>query len=189
LWTNISATSINPLPRTRTATRALFAYKSSVQNLKPVALMVTAGSASPFMAMTIQKPLFPCIFHPAGTVAVKKGSYSSSGLSTGMIFAYTHKQRSSFHSALGRKKEGRKRNLHFHLPAAISCSPNLRLLQNDSSYITLGDIYDRYCEDTDITREDPILMAGEKVKKVLREFKQSSGKTVSSSPSRELAFI
>jgi len=79
---------------------------------------------------------------------------------------------------LGRKKEGRKRNLAFHLPAAISCSPNLRLLQNDSSYITLGDIYDRFCEETDVTREDPILVAGEKVKKVLHDYKQSLGKTV-----------
>lgn len=82
----------------------------------------------------------------------------------------------TFNGALARKKEGRKRNLHFHLPAAISCSPSLRLLQNDASYITLGDIYDQHCEDTSITREEPILLVGEKVKTVLREYKTSSGK-------------
>ncbi|KAF8138723.1 FAT domain-containing protein [Boletus edulis] len=79
-----------------------------------------------------------------------------------------------FNGALARKKESRKRNLNFHIPAAISCSPNLRLLQNDSSYVTLGDIYDRHCEETGITREDPILVSGEKVKSVLLDFKQAN---------------
>ncbi|KII95163.1 hypothetical protein PLICRDRAFT_693420 [Plicaturopsis crispa FD-325 SS-3] len=79
----------------------------------------------------------------------------------------------TFNGALSRKKESRKRNLTFHLPAAISCSPNLRLLQSDSSYVTLGDIYDTHCEQTGITREDPILVAGEKVKKVLRDFRNT----------------
>ena len=84
----------------------------------------------------------------------------------------------AFYRPLSRKKEARKRNLHFHLPAAILCSPTLRLLQNDSSYVALADIYDRYCEETNITREDPILVAGEKVKQVLRELQQSAGKIV-----------
>ncbi|KAG9317678.1 hypothetical protein JVU11DRAFT_1890 [Chiua virens] len=79
-----------------------------------------------------------------------------------------------FNGALARKKESRKRNLSFHIPAAISCSPNLRLLQNDSSYVTLGDIYDRHCEEIGITREDPILVSGEKVKSVLFDFKQAN---------------
>ncbi|KAF9453072.1 FAT-domain-containing protein [Macrolepiota fuliginosa MF-IS2] len=80
----------------------------------------------------------------------------------------------TFNGVLQRKKETRKRNLSFHLPAAISCSPTLRLFQTDSSYITLGDIYELHCEDTGISREEPILFAGEKVKKTLREFRQNS---------------
>ncbi|KAG6332834.1 hypothetical protein ID866_6255 [Astraeus odoratus] len=80
---------------------------------------------------------------------------------------------------LRRKKEARKRNLNFHIPAAISCSPSLRLLQYDSSYITLGDIYDRHCEEHGITREDPILMSGEKLKRVLLDLKQSAGRVTS----------
>ncbi|KAI6047148.1 hypothetical protein EDC04DRAFT_2864285 [Pisolithus marmoratus] len=82
-----------------------------------------------------------------------------------------------FNGALSRKKEARKRNLNFHIPAAVSCSPSLRLLQHDSSYVTLGDIYDRHCEEHGITREDPILVSGEKVKRVLLEFRQSMGRT------------
>jgi transformation/transcription domain-associated protein len=80
---------------------------------------------------------------------------------------------------LARKKETRKRNLNFHLPIAISFSSNTRILQNDPSYVTFGDIYDRHCEESGISREDPILLAGEKVKQVLREFRQAHGVAVS----------
>lgn len=88
----------------------------------------------------------------------------------------------SGNSVLQRKKETRKRNLSFHLPAAISCSPTLRLFQTDSSYITLCDIYELHCEDTGISREEPILFAGEKVKKTLREFRQTSSRQVCKIP-------
>ncbi|KAF8165306.1 hypothetical protein B0H34DRAFT_232712 [Crassisporium funariophilum] len=82
----------------------------------------------------------------------------------------------TFNGALSRNKESRKRNLLFHLPAAVSCSPNVRLYQTDSSYIALGDIYDLHCEETGITREEPTLFVGEKVRKVLREYRQQSSK-------------
>ncbi|KAG1739690.1 hypothetical protein EDB19DRAFT_1978086 [Suillus lakei] len=81
--------------------------------------------------------------------------------------------------ALVRWKESHKQNLLFHIPAAISCSPSLRLLQIDSSYITLGDIYDHHCKEAGLSREDPILVSGEKVKSVLLEFRQKSGWAVS----------
>lgn len=45
----------------------------------------------------------------------------------------------------------------------------MRLLSNDPSYVSLQDIYDRHCDELGITREDPILMAGEKIRAVLRE--------------------
>ncbi|KAH9045426.1 hypothetical protein EDB85DRAFT_2130014 [Lactarius pseudohatsudake] len=78
-----------------------------------------------------------------------------------------------FNGVLNRHKESRKRHLSFHIPASISCSANLRLLQNDSSYITLGDIFDKFCEDTRMAREDPILIPGEKVKETLRKFRET----------------
>ncbi|KAI0268276.1 hypothetical protein BC834DRAFT_968481 [Gloeopeniophorella convolvens] len=77
-----------------------------------------------------------------------------------------------FNGVLNRHKESRKRHLYFHIPASISCSANLRLLQNDSSYVTLGDIFDKFCEDTRMAREDPILIPGEKVKETLRKFRE-----------------
>lgn len=81
----------------------------------------------------------------------------------------------TFNTVLARKKEAQKRNLSFHIPAAISFSPTLRLLQNDSSYITLGDIYDQYCEERGFTREEPIFVCGEKVKTVVSEYRQVHG--------------
>ncbi|KAI0053544.1 FAT-domain-containing protein [Auriscalpium vulgare] len=82
----------------------------------------------------------------------------------------------TFNGVLSRQKECRKRNLTFHIPAAISCSPSLRLLQNDSSYVTFGDIFEQFCEASGIAREDPVLIPGEKVKLVLREFKTTKGR-------------
>ena len=64
----------------------------------------------------------------------------------------------------------------FHLPAAVSCSPNVRLYQTDSSYVSLGDIYDLHCEEQGFSREEPMLFVGEKVRKVLRDYRQQSSK-------------
>ncbi|OCH94107.1 atypical/PIKK/TRRAP protein kinase [Obba rivulosa] len=85
----------------------------------------------------------------------------------------------TFNGVLYRKKESRKRTLHFHLPATIPLGPNSRLWQSDSSYVTLGDIYDRRCDSRGIAKEDPILLIGEKVKIGMREFKQTFGKSPS----------
>jgi len=75
----------------------------------------------------------------------------------------------TFNHALTRRKESRKRNLHFHLPVAVSLSPGVRLVSNDPSYVSLQDVYDQHCEAIGVTREDPILTVGEKCKAVLRE--------------------
>ncbi|KDR83700.1 hypothetical protein GALMADRAFT_236040 [Galerina marginata CBS 339.88] len=82
----------------------------------------------------------------------------------------------TFNGALARNKESRKRNLTFHLPAAVSCSPSVRLYQTDSSYTSFGDIYDLHCEERGFSREEPILFVGEKVKKVLRDYRQQFSK-------------
>ena len=73
---------------------------------------------------------------------------------------------------LTRRKETRKRNISFHLPAAIPFNPTLRLLENDASYITMQDVYDQRCEEIGISREDPILLFGDKGKSVMDPGKQ-----------------
>lgn len=78
----------------------------------------------------------------------------------------------TFNGHLARKKETRKRNLSFYLPAAIPCSPALRLLESDPSGVFLSDIFEQHCEKTGISKEEPVLAVGEKVRSTLREFKQ-----------------
>ncbi|KAF7789373.1 hypothetical protein EIP86_000317 [Pleurotus ostreatoroseus] len=82
----------------------------------------------------------------------------------------------TFNGVLYRKKETHKRNLHFHVPIAVPCGPSMRILQNDSSYITLADIYEQFCDDAGIMREDPIFLMGEKGKAALREFRKLHGR-------------
>lgn len=55
----------------------------------------------------------------------------------------------------------------------------MRLLQTDSSYIALSDIYDQHCANTGISREDANIMAGEKARQVVRDFRQSEARSVS----------
>lgn len=67
---------------------------------------------------------------------------------------------------LTRRKESRKRNLNFHLPVAVPLNPTLRLLANDSSYVTMQHIYDEHCDTMRIAREDPQLAFAEKFENV-----------------------
>jgi transformation/transcription domain-associated protein len=64
----------------------------------------------------------------------------------------------------------------FHLPAAVSCSPNVRLYQMDSSYVTFGDVYDLHCEHRGFTREEPIIFVAEKIQNILRDYRQQFSK-------------
>ena len=72
-------------------------------------------------------------------------------------------------SALTRRKESRKRNLQFHLPLAVSITPQIRLLANDSSYVTLQDVYDQHCSDKGMTREDPVLQIAHKTRETAEQ--------------------
>ncbi|KAF8339104.1 FAT-domain-containing protein [Cantharellus anzutake] len=69
-----------------------------------------------------------------------------------------------FNSVLARRKESRKRILTFHIPIAVPMTPSLRLLENDSSYVTLQDIYDQHCQTVGISREEPIITSSLKIK-------------------------
>ena len=55
----------------------------------------------------------------------------------------------------------------------------MRLLQNDSSYITFGDIYEQFCTENGLVREDPFYMIADKVKAAVAAYKQTHGSYVS----------
>lgn len=60
-------------------------------------------------------------------------------------------------SVLQRRTESRKRNLSLFVPATVPMSPQLRLVANDSSYITLQDIFDQHGREHGWLRDQPIL--------------------------------
>ncbi|KAG8715644.1 hypothetical protein FRC11_001910 [Ceratobasidium sp. 423] len=51
----------------------------------------------------------------------------------------------------------RKRNLNFHLPAAVSLSSTLQLLENDASYVTMQDMLEQHFMGKGVHRDDPQL--------------------------------
>lgn len=65
---------------------------------------------------------------------------------------------------LERRKESRKRNLSFHLPLIIPLAPQIRIIQDDSSYCSLQDIYEDHCDNTGISKDDPIIYYNKKMR-------------------------
>lgn len=68
---------------------------------------------------------------------------------------------------VGRRKETRRRNLSFHLPLIVPIAPQIRLVQDDPSYITLQDIFEDYCKEKKMGRDDPAIYYTNRIRKVL----------------------
>ena len=60
-------------------------------------------------------------------------------------------------SVLERKQDTRRRGLSFHLPLYVPLAPQVRLFQDDTSYMSLQDIYEDHCARTGQHKDDPIM--------------------------------
>ncbi|KAI7452386.1 hypothetical protein KC364_g12018 [Hortaea werneckii] len=69
-----------------------------------------------------------------------------------------------FNGTLSKKKESRRRNLQFHLPVMVPLSPQIRMIQDDSSYITLQGVYEDYCRRNEIDKDQPTILTMEKLR-------------------------
>ncbi|KAF1991150.1 hypothetical protein K402DRAFT_389346 [Aulographum hederae CBS 113979] len=69
-----------------------------------------------------------------------------------------------FNGTLMKKKESRRRNLQFHLPLMIPLSPNVRMVQDDASYITLQGVWEDYCRRNEMKKDDPVLFTIDKLR-------------------------
>ncbi|KAI8806472.1 hypothetical protein BJ742DRAFT_680099, partial [Cladochytrium replicatum] len=58
-------------------------------------------------------------------------------------------------TVLDRKKESRRRNLFFHLPVIVPLAPNVRLIQDDPSYVTLQEMYEDFCRRSGLNKDEP----------------------------------
>ena len=47
--------------------------------------------------------------------------------------------------------------MNFHLPTVIPLAPQIRLVQDDRSYITLQEIYEEYTRAAGFKKDDPII--------------------------------
>lgn len=57
---------------------------------------------------------------------------------------------------LARKKETRRRNINFTLPTAIPFSPHIRIIQDDTQYVSMLAIYEDYCRRVGRSRDEPL---------------------------------
>ncbi|EGX94854.1 histone acetylase complex subunit Paf400, putative [Cordyceps militaris CM01] len=68
---------------------------------------------------------------------------------------------------LGRKKESRRRDLQFTLPLMVPLAPHIRIVQEDTSYITLHGIYEDHCRRMGMQKDEPVLFTLDKLRGVL----------------------
>ncbi|KAK3299398.1 uncharacterized protein B0H64DRAFT_371754 [Chaetomium fimeti] len=65
---------------------------------------------------------------------------------------------------LGSKKESRRRDLQFTLPLMVPLAPHIRIVQEDTTYITLQGIYEDHCRRNGIPKDEPVLYTMEKLR-------------------------
>ncbi|GAA5983547.1 hypothetical protein JCM5350_000270 [Sporobolomyces pararoseus] len=70
---------------------------------------------------------------------------------------------------LASRKESRKRNLQFNVPAIVPFSAGVRIIENDDSITSLQDVYEQHCRSIGISREDPILAFTERMQALYRQ--------------------
>ena len=77
-----------------------------------------------------------------------------------------------FNGLLAKRKESRRRNLYFHLPLMVPLAPHIRLVRDDSSYISLQGIFEDYCRRVGINKDEPVLFTMDRMRS-LAETKQN----------------
>ena len=65
------------------------------------------------------------------------------------------------------KKESRRRDLQFTLPLMVPLAPHIRIVQEDTSYVSLQGIYEDHCRRNGMSKDEPILFTMEKLRGLL----------------------
>jgi transformation/transcription domain-associated protein len=73
---------------------------------------------------------------------------------------------------LSRKKESRRRDLQFTLPLMVPLAPHIRIVQEDTSYVTLQAVYEDHCRRMGFSKDEPVLFTLEKLRGVLESKSQ-----------------
>ncbi|KAJ3577545.1 hypothetical protein NPX13_g3024 [Xylaria arbuscula] len=65
---------------------------------------------------------------------------------------------------LAKKKESRRRDLQFTVPLMIPLAPHIRIVQEDTSYITLQGVYEDHCRRNGMLKDEPVMFTMEKLR-------------------------
>ncbi len=65
---------------------------------------------------------------------------------------------------LGSKKETRRRDLQFTLPLMVPLAPHIRIVQEDTSYMSLQGVYEDHCRRQGISKDEPVLFTMDKLR-------------------------
>ncbi|KAI0913375.1 FAT domain-containing protein [Ustulina deusta] len=65
---------------------------------------------------------------------------------------------------LAKKKESRRRDLQFTVPLMIPLAPHIRIVQEDTSYITLQGVYEDHCRRNGMQKDEPVMFTMEKLR-------------------------
>ena len=69
-----------------------------------------------------------------------------------------------FNGVLAKRKESRRRNLNFYLPLTVPLAPAIRLVQEDSQYISLQGVFEDHCRRNGANKDEPVLFTMEKLR-------------------------
>ncbi|KAI1391135.1 uncharacterized protein F4822DRAFT_175206 [Hypoxylon trugodes] len=65
---------------------------------------------------------------------------------------------------LAKKKESRRRDLQFTVPLIVPLAPHIRIVQEDTSYITLQGIYEDHCRRNGMSKDEPVMFTMDKLR-------------------------
>ncbi|KAI1214964.1 uncharacterized protein F4807DRAFT_466329 [Annulohypoxylon truncatum] len=65
---------------------------------------------------------------------------------------------------LAKKKESRRRDLQFTVPLIVPLAPHIRIVQDDTSYITLQGIYEDHCRRNGMLKDEPVMFTMDKLR-------------------------
>lgn len=68
-----------------------------------------------------------------------------------------------FNAVLARRKESRQRGLNFTLAAAVPLSPSIRLVESDSSMLSIDHVFEKHCKNAGIDRLEAVISWIEKL--------------------------
>jgi transformation/transcription domain-associated protein len=68
---------------------------------------------------------------------------------------------------LAKRKESRRRDLQFTLPLMVPLAPHIRIVQEDTSNITLQGIYEDHCRRNNMQKDEPVLFTMDKLRSLI----------------------